>query len=55
MKPDQPLLPAKEKIEKFRTFCAESWKASMELVHAAQKKQSERHHGDSVIPAGTYS
>ena len=41
-KPDQPLVPAKEKLEKFRTFCAESWKESMELVHAAQKKQSER-------------
>lgn len=41
-KPDQPLLPSKEKLEKFRTFCAESWKESMELVRVAQKKQSER-------------
>ena len=41
-KPDQPLLPVKDKLGKFRTFCAESWKESMGLVHAAQKKQSER-------------
>ncbi len=40
--PDQPLVTAREKLEKFRTFCAESWKESMELVHAAQKKQAER-------------
>ena len=42
-KPGQPLLPEREKLEKFRTFCAESWKESLELVCAAQEKKSERH------------
>ncbi len=43
-KPDQPLVPAKKKLEKFRTFCADSWQASMEIVQAAQQKQTERNH-----------
>ncbi|OQX01210.1 MAG: hypothetical protein BWK80_60385, partial [Desulfobacteraceae bacterium IS3] len=41
-KPGQPLLSETEKAEKFKLFCAESWKASMELVRAAQEKQKER-------------
>lgn len=41
-KSGQPLLPETEKSEKFRLFCGESWKSSMELVHAAQEKQAGR-------------
>jgi Fic family protein len=46
-KPGQPLVPETEKLEKFRLFCAESWKSSMELVHAAQEKQAERRRSNS--------
>ncbi len=41
-KPGLPLVPETEKLEKFKIFCAESWKSSMELVRAAQEKQKER-------------
>ncbi len=46
-KPGQPLLSETEEAEKFRLFCAESWKASTELVRAAQEKQAERRRGNS--------
>ncbi len=45
--PGQPLLPETEKLEKFKIFCAESWKGSMELARAAQEKQAERRRSNS--------
>jgi Fic family protein len=33
------LLPKSKKLDRFKTFCAESWSESIRLVEAARKKQ----------------
>lgn len=40
--PNHEILPINDKLEKFREFCLESWKDTIELVEEAHRKQKER-------------